>query len=201
MKILCLFNNPCAIELFDWLREQGHETILWSDKLDKSWCADKCFDLTISYTYRHILTKEIITGLDDNIVNLHNSYLPFNRGADPNIWSLLDDTPRGVTLHYIDIELDKGDIIAQRFVVDGESETLRSSYDNLDIAAKELFKEAFTYYRFWPEMRKKAIGKGDYHSIMDGRKYRDMICSYEMPVSDFKRAVIDILPFKGDYKL
>lgn len=187
MKILCLFNNPCAVELFEWLKMQGNEIVLWSNKLDENWSLYEHFDLTVSYTYRYILPREMITTLNGNIVNLHNSYLPFNRGADPNIWSILDKTPRGVTLHYIDAELDKGYIIAQKFVIEEEHETLSSSYNNLDLAAKALFKEAFAYYKYWPEMKKKAVGKGNYHSTKDGSKYKKLIDSYDISVDEFRK--------------
>lgn len=168
MKILCLYNNPCAEELFEWLREQGNETVLCSERFEASWCSDCKFDLAVSYTYRFILKKEQIDALSGNVVNLHNSYLPWNRGADPNIWSLIDRTPRGVTLHYVDERLDKGNIIAQKLVIDGENESFESSYQNLDRAAKELFKEAFKYYPYWHGMQKIAVGKGNYHSVSDG---------------------------------
>lgn len=34
MKILGLYNNGCALELFDWLEDQGHKVILCSDQLE-----------------------------------------------------------------------------------------------------------------------------------------------------------------------
>lgn len=175
MKILCLYNNDCALELFQWLEDEGHEIVLSSEKLNTSWCEKQRFDLTVSYTYRYILSAQIIHALNENVVNIHNSYLPFNRGADPNLWSIVDKTPRGVTLHYMDVKLDKGFIIAQSFVNDREEETLESSYFNLDRAAKKLFKEAFKNYQYWPELQKKAVGCGSYHTLKDGVKIKDFM--------------------------
>jgi len=185
MKILCLFNNECALPLFKWIEEQNHEVVLFSDKLDRDWCASQQFDLTVSYTYRYIIKEDVIAALGNNVVNLHNSFLPFNRGAAPNIWSIIDGTPRGVTLHYIDADLDKGYIIAQKPVSLKEGETLKSSYDALDKEAIELFKYAFRYYNFWPEMKKKAEGKGTYHSIADTKKIYEVIDSFDMSVDEF----------------
>lgn len=186
MKILCLYNNDCALELFTWLEKQGHEIIYCIERLDENWCRKQKFELTVSYTYRYILPNNILLGLNNNVVNIHNSFLPWNRGADPNIWSLIDETPRGVTLHYMDEKLDKGNIIAQQLIVDGEDETLKSSYDNLDKAAKELFKNAFAYYNSWQSMKKTANGKGSYHSLKDGIIIKKMIDTYEMKVIDLK---------------
>ena len=47
------------------------------------------------------------------IVNLHTGYLPWNRGMYPNVWPLVDWSPAGVTLHWMDEGIDTGDIIAQ----------------------------------------------------------------------------------------
>lgn len=187
MKILCLYNNGCAVELFQWLESCGHIVVLWTEKLTEDWCAKQGFHLAVSYTYRFILPESILKALDYNVVNLHNSYLPWNRGADPNLWSIAEGTPRGVTLHYMDANLDKGEIIAQKIVCDGEQETLRSSYNNLDRAAKTLFKEMFQYYQYWPEMKKKPIAKGNYHSIKDGKKVFSVIDTYDLPIQEFKK--------------
>ena len=101
MKILCLYNNSCAIPLFQWLKESGHETTLCSEQLTKEFSQQQTFDLAVSYTYRYLIPEEILQAFHFNVVNLHNSFLPWNRGADPNLWSILGDGPRGVTLHYV----------------------------------------------------------------------------------------------------
>lgn len=162
MKILCLYNNDIALELFEWIEAQAHEIVIIDSVLDKEWCKKQRFDLTVSYTYRHILKEDILTALGNNAVNLHISYLPWNKGADPNLWSILEETPRGATLHYMDAKLDHGDIIAQSLLAfrsktlrEGSTATLASTYTELDIAAKELFKNAFAYYPYWDKMRKK----------------------------------------------
>ncbi len=191
MKILCLYGNNCAIELFNWIEEQGHEITLWSGRLDNKWLIKNSFDMAVSYTYRYILSQDIINLMKGNVVNIHNSFLPWNRGADPNMWSIIDESPRGVTLHYMDAELDKGYIIAQTFVPYKESETLESSYYNLDTAAKSLFKEAFRYYMYWPEMKKKALGVGNYHSVNDGDHVKSLFDTYKITLHDFKKKIRD----------
>ena len=190
MRILCLFNNECALDLFTWLEKEGHEVVLKKDRLDSDWCKKQRFDLAVSYTYRFILTQEVLSSLNNNVVNLHNSILPFNRGADPNIWSIIDRTPRGVTLHYMDVNLDKGYIIAQRFVNDSDNETLASSYSNLDYAAKQLFKDAFQYYDYWPDLKKKAEGKGSYHSSKDAEEIKRGIKTYDISITEFRKLLV-----------
>ena len=189
MKVLCLYTNPCALPLFEWIQQQGNTTELKCDKIEPEWCEAEQFDLTVSYTYRYVLSRSVLAALHGNVVNLHNSYLPWNRGADPNIWSILEGTPRGVTLHYMDEHLDKGAIIAQKFVLLRENDTLRSSYDALDMAAQELFKEAFFYYSFWPSMKKRAEGNGTYHSLSDAEMVKSHINSYDVTLEQFRKTV------------
>ena len=167
MKILCLYSNECAVELFRWLEEQGHGTVLETGRLNAGWCRENRFDLGISYTYPYMIQAEIIDALNGNIVNLHNSYLPFDRGTSPNLWNLLEGSPRGVSIHYVDKGLDTGDVIAQQIVEIEEGATLRTSYEQLDRAVKELFKKVFPQYRYWNSMRKKCMGEGTYHRERD----------------------------------
>lgn len=193
MKILCLYKNPCALPLFDWLERQGHTVIRKQERLDADWCRAQGFDLTVSYTYPYILSAKILDALGNNAVNLHNSYLPWNRGADPNIWSVLEGTPRGVSLHYMSAELDKGDIIAQRLVRFAEEQTLKSSYQALDMAARQLFIDAFAYYPFWNGMRKQAVGAGSYHSVKDGAQFRQSLTTYDIMETAFRQAYLSAL--------
>lgn len=197
MKILCLYNNNIALELFTWLQEQGHEVILWSEKLDAEWCKDRQFDLAVSYTYRYILSDEILSALGYNAVNIHNALLPFNRGADPNLWSILDETPRGVTLHYMTSGLDQGAIIAQTLLAPVSAmETLESTYNDLDMVAKEMFKKAFVYYDKWESMRKEMCESGTYHKTADSKHIKDAIeqyGGYRIKIAELKEVFIGLV--------
>ena len=189
MKILCLYHNPCALPLFDWLQQEGHDILLCTERLTEEWCRNQEINLTVSYTYRHILSKEILLALGDNAVNLHNSFLPWNRGSDPSLWSIAEDTPRGVTLHYMEAGLDKGGIIAHRLVPLKVGDTLKTSYDALDKAAQEQFQQAFQYYKSWPQIKKRPLGTGSYHSVRDGELFHRIIDTYDMSVEKFRKLV------------
>lgn len=80
-------------------------------------------EFIISYNYKYIITQDIIDFMMGNIVNLHISYLPWNRGANPNFWSFMDDTPKGVSIHYINSGLDKGAIAFQKKIELSDEET------------------------------------------------------------------------------
>ncbi len=93
----------------------------------------------VLHHYRHILSPEDLMRAP-LIINLHASYLPWNRGAHPNLWSILEDTPKGVTIHRVDAGLDTGPIYAQERVEPQLGDTFRSSYDRLETEISALLK-------------------------------------------------------------
>ena len=162
--VLYLTNNSNGLDLFEWLNFRI-KTVLYSDRLDLKQIISLEPELIISYNYNYLIDGKIIEYMSGNIINLHISYLPFNRGFSPNIWSLIEGTPRGVTIHRISEGLDEGEIIVQeKMYIDSAKETLRSSYDMLNSRIVELFKEN------WDDIASKQYsicaqeGKGTYHT-------------------------------------
>tara|TARA_B100000214_G_C23878622_1_gene586186 strand:- start:190 stop:966 length:777 start_codon:yes stop_codon:yes gene_type:complete len=96
-------------------------------------------ELIVSYGYRYILGSEIVDKFTRKIINLHVSYLPWNRGTYPNVWSIIDNTPSGVSIHFIDTGVDTGDIIFQKKVETLSTDTLESSYKRLRCEIEKLF--------------------------------------------------------------
>jgi methionyl-tRNA formyltransferase len=126
------------------------------------------YDLAISYGYRHILKKSIIESSDAPIINLHISYLPWNRGAHPNFWSFFDCTPSGVSIHLVDEGVDTGPILYQRYVnFSRDQVTFSQTYNQLILEIELLFKENLREiisgtYNPIPQRR-----KGTYHKAAD----------------------------------
>ena len=137
MNIL-LLGEKCSL-INDTLILKGHNTFLFNDKT----AAENVlhYDFIISFGYRHIIKKDIIDLFPDKIINMHISYLPYNKGADPNLWSYLENSPKGVTIHKIDAGLDTGDILLQKNVQDNIEDTLKTSYDRLINEIVSLFNE------------------------------------------------------------
>ncbi|MEJ2122937.1 MAG: formyltransferase family protein [Alphaproteobacteria bacterium] len=107
-----------------------------------------------------------------SVINLHISLLPWNRGPHPNLWSWIDGTPKGVTIHYIDDGIDSGDIIAQREVVLDETETLRTCQDRLLCAADRLFAEQWKLIREGRATRREQPLGGSSHCVEDTRLFK-----------------------------
>lgn len=115
-----------------------YEPILWAD-------------FVVSFGYRHIIDAATIEKIRGRAINLHISLLPWNRGADPNVWSFLEDTPKGVTIHLLDEGVDTGAILLQQRLEIGPPHTLRTSYDLLIAAIDALFREN------WRDLREHRI--------------------------------------------
>ena len=73
------------------------------------------------------------------IINLHLSYLPFNRGAHPNFWSFYENTPSGVSIHLIDAGIDSGPILFQKEIKFKNEITFIQTYNRLFIEMENLF--------------------------------------------------------------
>ena len=75
-------------------------------------------------------------------INLHISYLPFNKGSHPNFWSFVENTPKGVTIHEIDRGVDTGPIIYQKkmkFDINKKNTTFFHTHKILNSEVKKLF--------------------------------------------------------------
>ena len=57
--------------------------------------------------------------------------LDFNKGKKPNVWPIIEGTPAGVALHFIDENIDTGPIIARKEVLIEPTETAYSLYHKL----------------------------------------------------------------------
>jgi methionyl-tRNA formyltransferase len=125
-------------------------------------------NMGMSVMFGYLLKPEFLALLPHGCLNLHPSFLPYNRGTFPNVWSIVDGTPAGVTLHYVDEGVDTGDIICQRRVPVSCTDTGETLYRKLESAGLELLRET------WPAIRNQEITRvsqqnelGTYHRLGD----------------------------------
>ena len=153
--ILFLTNNfKITKPLYLWLLKKN-KVLLYDKKITLKQLKKLNPELIISYNYKYIIKSEIIKKY--KIINLHISYLPYNRGADPNIWSFIENTPKGVTIHYIDEGIDTGDIIIQKKVALNTNMSLKTSYKKLHLHIQMLFKANFNrLFKIKPKKQQKG---------------------------------------------
>ncbi len=174
MNVLLL--GPKASPITSIILETGCNVIENSDKIDVSFLEQNSIQFIVSYRYRHIIKPPVLEFLKGNAINLHISLLPWNRGADPNLWSFLENTPKGVTIHYIDEGLDTGDIIAQKEIFfDEEKETLATTYNKLNEEIVILFKEQWPLILEGKADRKKQPSGGSFHKLSDKKEYEYLL--------------------------
>ena len=179
-KILFLTNNLNITKpLFLWLSKYN-KVIVYEKKLSLKDLKKINPNMIISYNYRYLIKKPILNKY--KIINLHISYLPFNRGANPNIWSHIDNTPNGVSIHYINEGIDTGDIIIQKKIILNENMTLKQSYKKLHFHIQLLFKEWILYKK--NKTPKKQTKKGTFHLSKDLKKLN--IPSYDITIKELK---------------
>ena len=193
MKILLLSNNDNVNALKKRFIEMGEEVILYHDRVTPDLIEELAPDFTVVYNYRSIIKEDVISLLGNRIINLHTSYLPWNRGSSPNIWSFIDDTPKGVTIHRLEKGLDTGKILLQKeLFFDEDKETLCTTYEKLNEEIVNLLCENWEDVKAGKIPFKVQEGKGSYHrtadleEILAGRKI-----DYSMTVKDFKEFIAD----------
>jgi methionyl-tRNA formyltransferase len=133
----------------------------------KQWLASLRPEWIVSVMFGYILSDDILRVPAVGAVNLHPSLLPFNRGADPNVWSIVERTPCGVTLHWIDEGIDTGDIIAQMEVPVAETDTGATLYQRLEQAGLELFRQSWPLIEQGSPPRIKQSQRGTFHRSRD----------------------------------
>ena len=89
-------------------------------------------DLIVTCAYGQIIPKAILDYPRLGCINVHASLLPKLRGGAPIHKAIIDDYgTTGVTIMYMDVKMDSGDIISQREVKILDSDNLESLHDKL----------------------------------------------------------------------
>ena len=231
MRILYMGNNLLGFKIAYWLKAQNENIVgvvvhpesrgKYRDEILACCATDAVFDastlqdpdvleqvrvlkpdIALSIFIGYILRDQFINLFPQGVVNLHPSLLPFNRGAYPNVWSIVENTPAGGTLHYIDAGIDTGDIIAQESIAVEPIDTGQTLYAKLEDVCFNLFIEQ------WPHLKSGAVARlpqspqaGTSHRVQDVKQLDEIKLDQEYTA----RALIDILrartfaPYNGAY--
>lgn len=96
-------------------------------------------DVALAMFFSYIIKEPVLSLFPDGIINLHPSYLPYNRGSYPVVWAILEGTPAGATLHYLDAGVDTGPIIEQVRVPVEPTDTGQTLHNRCQKACVDLF--------------------------------------------------------------
>jgi len=96
-------------------------------------------DMIVTCAYGQIIPKIILDCPKLGCINVHASLLPKLRGGAPIHKAIIDGYSKtGITIMYMDVGMDDGDIITQRETEITDSDNLESLHDRLSIMGRDL---------------------------------------------------------------
>lgn len=130
---LCSFLDPERVLKGYRFRQSESISLLKNLNLDYILCVH----------FPYILPIEILSIPKIGVLNLHPAYLPYNRGWHTPSWAILEETPAGATLHFMDTGVDTGDIIWQKSLEVSLGDTANTLYQRLKRLEMQVFEEAW----------------------------------------------------------
>lgn len=99
-------------------------------------------DIIITCAYGQFLPKEILDYPKYGCINVHASLLPKLRGGAPIHKAIIDGyTTTGITIMYMGLKMDKGDIIRQKSIKIEKTDNVGTLHDKLSLLGSELLME------------------------------------------------------------
>jgi len=138
----------------------------------------KEIDFGILAWWPYIISKKEISLTRRGFVNTHPAFLPYNRGKAPYTWSIIENTPFGASIHWINEKIDSGIIIDREEIKvtwEDDSDTLYKKSCALTV---ELLKRNYEAIR---DGREKIVGRvneeeGTFHYGKDTKR----ICEIDL---------------------
>jgi len=149
-------------------------------------------DYIIGVHFPYIVPDEVLAIPRIGVLNLHPALLPYNRGWHTPSWAILDGTPIGATLHFMDSGLDTGDIVAQIELDVRPEDTAHTLYGRLVELEVELFRQAWPLLASGsPPRLPQSAGEGSSHSRADlaSDSIRRLDLDEMTPVSEVLRTI------------
>ena len=105
-------------------------------------------DYIFSFYYRSMLKAELLAVPAKGCINLHGSLLPKYRGRVPINWAIINgEKETGVTLHYMTVKADAGDIIAQERIAITDCDNAKTVFGKAVSAAEKMLAETLPLLR------------------------------------------------------
>lgn len=128
------------------------------------------------------------------VINFHPSLLPYNRGKNYNFWTIIEDSPFGVSIHFVDQNIDSGDIIFQREIEKDWTDTGQSLYNKASETMLNLFYEKYKEIR---ELRFNRVPQDLTKGSFRLAKEMSQISKIELDSTFTARALLNLLRAKS----
>ncbi|MEU3243416.1 MULTISPECIES: methionyl-tRNA formyltransferase [unclassified Streptomyces] len=145
-------------------------------------------DIIVANNWRTVLPPEVFELPPHGTLNIHDSLLPAYAGFSPLIWALINgEREVGVTAHRMNAELDAGDILLQRAVPVGATDTVTDLFHRTvdlipPVVTESLDLIASGRARWIPQDRSRA-------SFFHKRSPEDSRIDWSWPAEDLERLV------------
>ncbi|GGK84091.1 methionyl-tRNA formyltransferase [Streptomyces flaveus] len=145
-------------------------------------------DLIVANNWRTVLPPEVFDLPPHGTLNIHDSLLPAYAGFSPLIWALINgERAVGVTAHRMNAELDAGDILLQRAVPVGATDTVTDLFHRTvdlitPVVTESLDLIASGRAQWIPQDRSRA-------SFFHKRSLEDSRIDWTWPAEDLERLV------------
>ena len=128
-------------------------------------------DYILVIFWPHLLPENLIGAAKKGCINLHIGYLPYNRGKNANVWPIINQTPAGVSMHFIDKSIDGGRVVSQIKVKTYITDDGKTLYDRLIKNCLPLFKKTWKKIKENKlRCKKQRLSKGSIHYSKDFKK-------------------------------
>jgi len=189
--------SPTSLHIFDDEIKRGLINPLYLKKSPELFINN--YDLGISCHSKQLFPAAIVN--TTLCINIHPGLNPYNRGWYPQVFSIINDLPSGVTIHIMDEEIDHGDIIAQEEIEIKSCENSLDVYERIQTKEVEMIKLTIDDILNNKFKRTKPFSEGNYNSIKD---YKNL-CKIDMDKKVSMRYAINYLramthpPYKNSY--
>jgi methionyl-tRNA formyltransferase len=146
-------------------------------------------DIGFSALFAAILKPAVLEIFGRGVVNVHPGYLPYNRGRNAQIWGIVEKTPVGATLHFMDEGVDTGPIIERLEVAIAPTDTGESVRLKLEQACVEVTRSGWASVRAGVTPEPQDLDEGTFHLVRDVEGIREIDLDAQVRAGD----LIDLL--------
>jgi methionyl-tRNA formyltransferase len=155
-------------------------------------------EVIVVAAFGQILPKAFLDIPSYGCINVHGSLLPKYRGAAPIQYSIIDgESETGITIMYMDVGIDTGDMILQESLPIDENETGGSLFDKMAYLGADLLLEALEQLKAGTAVRiPQDNEKATYVKILN----KDMgLLDFNQPAVKLERLIRGLNPWPSAY--
>lgn len=135
-------------------------------------------DFIISSGYPFKIKDDIVNYLNNKIINLHATFLPWGKGIGTTFFSIILRQPTGFSIHLIDKNFDTGAILLRKNFKFFNNDTTRTFYKKILRELEKIFLKNFKfilYYNLKNYKQKKFKIRPPYFSRNDFEKIIELL--------------------------